>query len=464
MAKGLIPLMLSSPDSISSVIPKSPTRASYSPPVSPAHRRNQSDVTPIIKLSRPPVRSSMKRQSQQIPASLPQIPYSSTEWKRAINEIKRYHVTRRYRACSARCNEILTNIKTLSSVEPAYLIYLNFYAAASLEMCARSLAPASAYRISLLQQARSHYEKAASLIRAAEDTAILRSRSNSVASSLPSLHSPSGSVSSRAWTPEIGVTTPTCCLSRKSSLANHTRPTKKKVSFELPRDKSRWSFTLPEPVIRPDSPTLGFDDDYFTAGTMRQELPEIPTGKRSSPPQELEIISPAPPFMPSISERDELSPIDGTESPSTDDSHGGEYPFFQPGDVESARSLGRYCETLSALKVQVSSHLAALDEVLEKDMQNRPESPILHDGGALMAASLNRVSLHSGRQSRAESVSGPRGSSAMGFAEGEESDEKARERKARIDRLKMSGWRRKRFDASRYEVLCEVVMTELNHG
>lgn len=131
MAKGLIPLMLSSPDSTSSVgsrpsvvAAKSPTRASYSPPVSPAHRRNQSDVTPIIKLSRPPVRSSMKRQSQQIPASLPQIPYSSAEWKRAINEIKRYHVTRRYRACSARCNEILTNIKTIVSAIARYEKYI----------------------------------------------------------------------------------------------------------------------------------------------------------------------------------------------------------------------------------------------------------------------------------------------------------------------------------------------------
>lgn len=431
----------------------------------------------------------MKRQSQQLPASLPQIPYSSTEWKRAISEIKRYHVTRRYRACSARCNEILTNIKSIVSiassaypkvqkvsiltwpqsvVEPAYLIYLNFYAAASLEMCARSLAPASAYRISLLQKAQAHYEKAAALIRAAEDTAILRSRSSSVASSLPSLHSPSGSVSSRAWTPDIGVSTPTYSLSQKSSLAHSTRPTKKKVSFELPRDTSRWSFTLPEPIIRPDSPTLGFDDEYFVAGTMRQELPELPTTKRSSSPQEFEFISTAPPFMPSISERDEFSPAESTDSScSTDDSGSDEYPFFQFGDVESARSLGRYCETLSALKIQVSSHLKALDALLEKDLQDRPESPILHDAGSMMAASLNRVSLHSstggnGRQSRAGSVGGPRSPSATGSAEDGESEEKVRERKARIDRLKMGGWRRKRFDASRYEVLCDVVMAELN--
>lgn len=180
--------------------------------------------------------------------------------------------------------------------------------------------------------------------------------------------------------------------------------------------------------------------------------------------------------MPSISERDELNPVETSsadDSPSTDDSGGDEYPFFQPGEMESARSLGRYCETLSALKIQVASHLVALDVVLEKDqlLQDRPESPILHDASSLVAASFNRMSLHSvgtagsqGRQSRAGSVSGLRSTSAMSIAEEDESEEKARERKARINRLKMNGWRRKRFDASRYEVLCDVVMAELNHG
>lgn len=84
----------------------------------PAHKRNASDVTPMIKLSRPPVRTS-KRHSQQVPASLPVLPFTSAEWKRAITEIKKCYVTRRYRACSARCNEILTNTKDLVSWPPS---------------------------------------------------------------------------------------------------------------------------------------------------------------------------------------------------------------------------------------------------------------------------------------------------------------------------------------------------------
>lgn len=126
MPKGLIPLMLSpsltesfgsGPSRTTVIHPAgqyiNPSAATISP-ASPAHKRNASDVTPMIKLSRPPVRTT-KRHSQQVPASLPVLPFTSAEWKRAITEIKKCYVTRRYRACSARCNEILTNTKDLVS-------------------------------------------------------------------------------------------------------------------------------------------------------------------------------------------------------------------------------------------------------------------------------------------------------------------------------------------------------------
>lgn len=264
--------------------------------------------------------------------------------------------------------------------------------------------------------------------------------------------------------------TPTSSLSRKSSLAqeSRTRPAKKKVSFELPKDKSRWSFTLPEPVIRPDSPTLGFDDEYFVAGTMKQELPDVPT-KRSSR-QEFEAATPSPPSMPSISEGEELSPTDSSSL----DSSGDEYPFFRHDvtDAESAQSLSRYCETLSSLKTQVANHMVALDSLLESDLQQQeqPESPILHDTTSLMAASLNRMSVGSRHRSRS-SVSVPRSASRMSFANGgggeaeeDEDEARSRDRRARIDKLRMAGWKRKRFDASRYEDLCDTVLEELNNA
>lgn len=331
-------------------------------------------------------------------------------------------------------------------------------------MCARSLAPASSYRINLLQQARTHYERALALLETAEEAAASRSRSYSVASSLPSLHSPSGSVSSRAWTPDNGVITPTGCLSRKSSLQQvETRPkSKKSVSFELPKDQSRWSFTLNEPIIRPDSPTLGFDDEYFVAGAMRQELPEIPN-KRSSR-QDLEAVSPLPPSMPSISEGDELSP---TQSTATDDSGEG-YPFFRHDQnaIESVRSFARYCATLSSLRTQVVSHMAALDELLQQDMQLQQQNPATadisspHDAASLVMSSMNKLSLSSqnGNRHRSESSMSLASNSSSSFGD----EERSKDRQARIDKLRMAGWKRKRFDATRYEVLCDVVMSELN--
>ncbi|KAI3397850.1 hypothetical protein diail_10251 [Diaporthe ilicicola] len=484
MPKGLIPLMLSpnltessgSGSSRSTVI--LPGGQYINPPAtssasaSPAHKRNASDVTPMIKLSRPPVKTT-KRHSQQVPASLPVLPFTSTEWKKAITEIKKCYITRRYRACSARCNEILTNSRDLSKVQPAYLIYLNFYAAASLEMCARPLQPGSTYRTSLLQQARGHYDAAASLIRQAEEAALSQSRSTSAASSLPSLHSPSGSVSSRAWTPESCLTTPSWTHSRKSSLQQEPRSgdrerPKKKVSFELPKDKDRWSFRLPEPVVRPDSPTLGFDDDYFASGASRQELPELPAApsKRWSR-QDFDVDpldSPAssPPPMPSISEDEEPSP---SSSPSSEGFGPDVCPFgrFGATDSEAARSVSRYCETLSSLKTQVNSHLSSLNDLVESDkrLQNhdQPESPLLYDATTIESAHVNRMSVggggsHEGRQ---------RSGSSMSFGSvGEDDEARAQARVARIDKLRMNGWKRKRFDASRYELLCETVMAELN--
>lgn len=263
-------------------------------------------------------------------------------------------------------------------------------------------------------------------------------------------------------------------LSRKSSLVHDSRskPQKKKVSFELPKDQSRWSFTLPEPVIRPDSPTLGFDDEYFAVGAMKQELPEVPTKRCSRQIFEIPTCSPpSVPSMPSISEGEELSPTE-TDSSSTDE--GGEECHFFCNDLSDAKSvlsLSRYCETLSALKTQVASHMIALDDLLEKDLQlqEHPESPMLHDTASLMAASFNRMSLQSaGRDRSGSNASWGRSTRSASLtstgSSGELDELKSRDRQARIDRLRMSGWRRKRFDASRYEQLCDVVMEELNHG
>ena len=110
---GLIPLMLK-PTSVSG------TRTSMVFPAPPknTHKRAASDITYSSQPSRP---KTMRRQSQPTPASLPVLPYTPEEWRKAIVEIKHQHMTRRYRACSTRCNEILSNVKDTVSILPSPL-------------------------------------------------------------------------------------------------------------------------------------------------------------------------------------------------------------------------------------------------------------------------------------------------------------------------------------------------------
>lgn len=167
--------------------------------------------------------------------------------------------------------------------------------------------------------------------------------------------------------------------------------------------------------------------------------------------------------MPSISEDEEPSP---SSSPSSEGFGPDACPFGQFGaaDTESARSVSRYCETLSSLKTQVNSHMASLNQLLESDDQllqhDQPlESPLLYDATTIKSAHVHRASLSGDRQ---------RSGSAMSFASvgslggGDDEEARSQDRMARIDKLRMNGWKRKRFDATRYEVLCETVMAELN--
>lgn len=294
-----------------------------------------------------------------------------------------------------------------------------------------------------------------------------RSRSSSSASSVPSLHSPSGSVSSSSWTPDMGTMSPISPMSRKSILQQERKKKpKKKVSFELPKDMSQWTFDLPEPIVRPDSPTLGFDDEYFAAGASRQELPELPPKRWSRQDFDVERIETlmitSPPSMPSISESEELSPA---SSPSSDGgSFEGSY-FARYDDSESdsglSQSRSRYCETLSSLKRQVARHTYSLDELLRSDQRvlnpEQPESPLLRDATNAMTAGFNRVSMHGRRRSSNSSIMS---FSSLGSS-GDEDEARMRDRRARIDKLRMNGWKRERFDGSRYEELCEEVMAEL---
>lgn len=335
-------------------------------------------------------------------------------------------MSRRYRACSARCAEILDSLKDASQVEPAYLIYLHFYAAASMEMCTRPLPLTSPYRAALLQQARTHYDRATSLIRAAEDSVAIKTRSGSVSSSSPpSLHSPSDSVGSlssvssgRTWTAETSAPSPTTSIysfdelsTPQSSPRRLPQKRGKKVSFSLPlcakeleeqEREAAANFRFPEPIIRPDSPTLGFDDEYFQAGASLRDLPAPPPPPKSSlrpPPVATDL-----PLLPEREEGDDLFRVE--------------------------RSVHRYNETLSHLRSQLASHSQNLGAqlVLAADMGSRPSSPASPKSPTFEKANA---------------------------------DARAAEKQARIERLRKNGWVRKRFDSRRYEELAREVLAEL---
>jgi hypothetical protein len=355
------------------------------------------------------------------------LPYTQAEWRKTIGEVKRKYFGKRYRACSARCLEVLDGIKDTSQVEPVYLIYLHFYAATSLEICARPLPSTAALRSSLLQQARTHFDRASALINAAEDSVLRKFRPGSVGSSrASSCHSPSGSVSSRAWTPDTRVSSPTDSLCSFDDLPlklSQSPPKRvKKVSFSLPKEAS---FQMDaEPFIRPDSPTLGFDDFFqpsaAAAAAMQQQ-------------EELAVLTGSTPKFHEI----EL-PLQTIAEEQQQEQQHGEYEAEPETETDpelvyqTARSVDRCCEHLSSLRTQLARHSTSLDQLLSiATTTPPPKSP-------------------NSSSPTTESVAMARGEAA-----------RAADRQARIERLRKVNWQRKRFDSSRYEELCEVVLAEL---
>ncbi|KAK1834834.1 hypothetical protein QBC39DRAFT_10985 [Podospora conica] len=403
---GLIPLMLGSGNRLSYIPPPSPTIK-----ITSTHQRSSSLGAAPAPRPRP---MAIKRHSQTPPPSLPVLPYTPSEWKRAIADVKKQHLSKRYRSCAARCTEILDNVKDTSQVEPVYIINLHYYAATSMELCARTLPPASRSRTSLLQQARAHFDRAAMLIDAAEDSIVTKTRSGSVSSRTSSCHSPAGSISSRSATPETRLSSPTNSVCSFDAFATKT-PTQpnappakrvKKVSFSLPNEEiidiPETPFRIPEPLVRPDSPTLGFDDEYFHSGAARQFLPEVP----KSPLKFQEVEYPL-----YVVEEEPLQLIPEDDS------------FLM------ARTVDRFCENLSGLRCLLARHSTSIEELMaakDDDLlsSSRPRSLLLP--GAVDNEELRRA-----------------------------------DRQARIERLRKNGWQRKRFDARRYEELCETVLLEL---
>ncbi|EXF80187.1 hypothetical protein CFIO01_13226 [Colletotrichum fioriniae PJ7] len=398
---GLIPLLLkpAAAGSRGSVIFPINRAPSPSPPTTTPQPAATSPTMATSSVGPPKARVHKRSASQ--PAPLPVLPYTSAEWSKAVSEVKRQYINRKYRPCSLRCCEILDNIKESANVEPAYLIYLHFYAASSFDMLSRPLQCASPYRTRLLQQAREHYTRASELSKAADETMARSSRPSSAATS--SMHSPSSSTSSRAssrtWTNSTAFSSPTPSVCSVEDAMN-------KLSATQPPPKKRVTFCdVPEePFIRPDSPTLGFDD-FLCA-----------------PPQ------PEPPrYLPVLQEEPEPAdePAEEAAKPATPEPLNEDCDAF---DFLQERSIHRYCGLLSSLRSQIAVHISNVEEQLAAPRQS-----------------------DTGRHSLPARAATP-----------ELSDElRNLDIKARIERLRQNNWQRRRFDIGRYEALRESVLAEL---
>ncbi|KAI1310462.1 hypothetical protein F5Y03DRAFT_392400 [Xylaria venustula] len=462
-------------------------------------------------------------------------PVNALEWRNTIDEVKRKYLARKYRSCSMQCCEILDGLKDTSAIEPLHLIYLHFYAASSFEWCARPLSSSSTYRAELLRNAQTHYAEAEALIAAMECNVTERARS-------PSPDSPSFSVSSRV--PDLSSTASSS--PRTSVFLLDEEPPAKAVQKAHGRSKKKVSFSSlpqffefkPEPYIRPDSPTLGWDDPFFMSSSQEMDAAFPMSPKKQSNPASIFKASldekGKPARIISVAEFESKSSSEhgtGAKTPVAaqlasrriiDQEYNGERcstPSNHTFDLESflqARTLNRLRGQLSELRGQVRRHRAAVDGLLsvpdETPMTRPPSSlkvlpelqqsnPSNIKGGDVRHQSIsnptnqpnnpsrpalriqtdmrfavpsrphhlrryNSISTGLG-QTHVNSINSPicahspiTPMSAIPPSPSSASGD-GMSLQDRIERLRASGWRRKRFDSRRYEALREQVLGEL---
>ncbi|KAK8095738.1 hypothetical protein PG999_013760 [Apiospora kogelbergensis] len=397
---GLIPLLLPSGGG-SRIVPsdgyESRRRASvqeHSSPLPPAHRRQQS--LPVVTL-RSHRRPSISTSVQQITV----LPYTADEWKKTLSEVKQKYLNRKYRTCSARCCDILDNLKDTSSIEPLHLVYLHFYAASSFEMCARPLSQSSSYRTKLLRDAREHYEDAALLLEKAEEVTTQKSRSGSVCSTA-------------SQSPFLPSCLNASSLSPRSSLSSGDEAPgkrtkkKKKVSFSgLPDLEEVCKPSLqPEPYLRPDSPTLGWEESYYLFGAPEPEQQQQQPAAPASPPLASVAETEPEPKSPAPSPREEMTFPERTSTPAPpadDDGRTFDLELFL-----QTRSMNRLVSQLSALRSQISYHRDAIEGLLvtSEEAAEIPSVPEVPPVPSIPGLTRN-VSPFSNSSSSAEDSDGP---------------------------------------------------------
>ncbi|KAI5465864.1 hypothetical protein BGZ63DRAFT_115845 [Mariannaea sp. PMI_226] len=298
-----------------------PLRADLSPQSSTLSQSHKLDIS---------TSKSSRRLPFHIPSSLPILPFTANEWSKAIADVKKDYVSRRYGPCVARCNDILQNLRDKTVVEPIYLIYIHFYAASSQESMARTFYHASSQRRNLFYQAKEHYEKASQLITAATN-ALHSDKTFNLGSVCGD--SPSSARTSGMWTPSTVSETSSRSTSISSIDEAHS-PTKRQR--RRPGHQTDSSIE-PQSIVRPDSPTLGLSP---LADTSFQDL--------------LDAMPSPPPHRPSS--RACIEPATPSDT----------------GSVTSLHSSHRLSVLLADLRSQVTRHLSFIESELTTARQPLP--------------------------------------------------------------------------------------------
>lgn len=402
---GLIPLLLPASSGNSSR-----PRDSLNPiqrPVSVMASRSPTTTNHRRQQSLPTTKPTVKRLSV---ASAPQLPMpdNAADWRNTISEVKRKFVSRKYRSCSARCCEILGSLQDTSNIDTIYLVYLHFYAASSLEMSARPLSQSSAHRNTLLRDAQEHYQQASELVQKAEEAAVQKTRPESTISSLDlSLQSPSLSDSSHEGASVFtAASSPRNSVSSVESLKDldesRKQPKKKKkVSFSGLPETIEFELQQPEPYIRPDSPTLGWEENYLLFG-QPESIPDYALSKPllstlAAEPKRVEAPSVAPPPPPTHKRTPSAlkqPPPPPVLKPVMEEKQDG---LFDLESFLQIKSMNRIVGQFSALRSQIAYHRDEVESLLAQT-SDIPETPDVPDVPVLTHSRAGSVASVSGEE------------------------------------------------------------------
>ncbi|KAH7162697.1 hypothetical protein B0J13DRAFT_615322 [Dactylonectria estremocensis] len=385
---------------------------------------------------------STRRLPQNLPGCLPILPYTSSEWAKAIADVKLAYVSHRYRPCAARCTEILDNLRDAATVKPAYLIYLHFYAASAQEMMSRGLHHASTARVNFLHQAQDHYLKASHLIATIDaadadiNQALFQYSASTIVYEYDFGDSPSSILSSQpsaTWSPSIRSMPSWAPSPSSSNRSSVNRSSMDRFSMDSSRGNAATSSKRKsDNHVRPDSPTLGLFP--FASGTFQDLLnamPSPPPTVPASPPEHVRAAQPAE-LVASAGNLAHPQPIRLSQSFQIPERVQTPEPIQLPEPAQNSEPMEerlpgtgaahRSSALLSGLQRQITRHLSFIDADLAAARNPPPTA--------------TNLGLH-------------------------DDEHRALDLQARIERLRASGWQRRRFDFQRYQQLREKAIADM---